>query len=75
MKTAILKIPNEEFYEGELEAYASMDNRNSLLDWSDWPAKNFPVVFYHVDGKEERGDNSPSYFNVHEITRSVNRSI
>lgn len=69
---AILKIPNELFYENELQVFANQMEREAFCQWEHLPRKGFPVVFHGVMGKDERESNSPSFFNVTEIEVIVN---
>ncbi|XP_034151905.1 putative helicase mov-10-B.1 isoform X2 [Esox lucius] len=64
---SILKVPNELFYEGELQVFANEMIRNSYCNWEHLPQKGFPVVFHGVAGRDEREENSPSFFNVAEV--------
>ncbi|XP_035512110.1 putative helicase mov-10-B.1 [Morone saxatilis] len=64
---AILKIPNELFYDGELQVSADEILRNSYCRWEYLPKKDFPVIFHGVTGIDEREASSPSFFNVAEI--------
>ncbi|XP_040888869.1 putative helicase mov-10-B.2 isoform X2 [Toxotes jaculatrix] len=64
---AILKIPNELFYENELQVFADQWDREAYCNWEYLPKKGFPVIFHGVMGKDEREANSPSFFNVSEI--------
>ncbi|XP_061113551.1 putative helicase mov-10-B.2 [Conger conger] len=64
---AILKIPNELFYEGELQVHADEILRNAYCHWEHLPKKGFPIIFHGVAGKDEREGNSPSFFNRSEI--------
>ncbi|XP_053171020.1 putative helicase mov-10-B.1 isoform X1 [Scomber japonicus] len=64
---AILKIPNELFYENELQVFADQWERKAYCNWEYLPKKGFPVIFHGVMGKDEREANSPSFFNVSEI--------
>lgn len=64
---AILKIPNELFYENELQVFADQWEREKYCKWEHLPKKGFPVIFHGVMGKDEREANSPSFFNVSEI--------
>ncbi|XP_018597570.1 putative helicase mov-10-B.1 isoform X2 [Scleropages formosus] len=64
---AILKIPNELFYDDELEVFANEVICNSYCRWEYLPKKGFPVIFHGVTGKDEREGNSPSFFNTTEI--------
>uniref|UniRef100_A0A667XVM2 RNA helicase n=1 Tax=Myripristis murdjan TaxID=586833 RepID=A0A667XVM2_9TELE len=61
----ILKIPNELFYDGELEPCA--DKETISFDWEGLPNKHFPVIFHGVVGCDEREETSPSYFNTAEV--------
>ncbi|KAK2851431.1 hypothetical protein Q5P01_007707 [Channa striata] len=64
---AILKIPNELFYDGELQVCANEIVRNSYCTWEYLPKKGFPVIFHGVTGLDEREASSPSFFNVAEV--------
>ncbi|XP_042367148.1 putative helicase mov-10-B.1 [Plectropomus leopardus] len=64
---AILKIPNELFYDNELQVFADQWERDTYCNWQHLPRKGFPVIFHGVMGKDEREANSPSFFNVSEI--------
>ncbi|TRY87279.1 hypothetical protein DNTS_028207 [Danionella cerebrum] len=60
-------VPNELFYDGELQACADIIVSNQYCMWEHLPKKGFPVIFHGVPGKDEREANSPSFFNVFEI--------
>ncbi|KAL6112550.1 mov10 [Pungitius sinensis] len=64
---SILKIPNELFYENELQVFADQWERETYCNWEHLPQKGFPLIFHGVMGKDEREANSPSFFNVCEI--------
>ncbi|KAJ0023976.1 hypothetical protein NQD34_003875 [Periophthalmus magnuspinnatus] len=64
---AILKVPNEMFYENELQVFADQWERETYCKWTHLPKKGFPIIFHGVMGKDEREANSPSFFNVSEI--------
>ncbi|XP_068193715.1 putative helicase mov-10-B.2 isoform X2 [Antennarius striatus] len=64
---AILKIPNDLFYDGELQVCADEIVRNSYCSWEYLPKENFPVIFHGVPGVDEREASSPSFFNVAEV--------
>ncbi|XP_028262753.1 putative helicase mov-10-B.1 [Parambassis ranga] len=64
---AILKVPNELFYENELQVFADQWEREAFCRWENLPTTGFPVIFHGVMGKDEREANSPSFFNVSEI--------
>ncbi|KAG8954837.1 hypothetical protein FRC04_010319 [Tulasnella sp. 424] len=65
---AILRFPNETFYNGELEACAPCTVIDSLLESPVLARKNFPVVFHGIAGLDDREAGSPSYFNIDEIS-------
>ncbi|KAI5109137.1 putative helicase mov-10-B.1 [Silurus meridionalis] len=69
---AILKIPNELFYENELQVFANQMEREAFCHWEHLPKQGFPVIFHGVMGKDEREANSPSFFNVSEIEVLIN---
>uniref|UniRef100_A0A1A8HGY1 RNA helicase n=1 Tax=Nothobranchius korthausae TaxID=1143690 RepID=A0A1A8HGY1_9TELE len=64
---AILKIPNELFYDGELQACADEYARNFYRWWQYLPKQDLPVIFHGVAGEDTRESNSPSFFNVAEV--------
>jgi helicase MOV-10 len=63
---AILKFPNEQFYNGELMAAASAEKIGKYLGSPILPCSKFPIVFHAISGKDEREASSPSFFNKHE---------
>ncbi|XP_069801360.1 helicase MOV-10 [Dendropsophus ebraccatus] len=63
----ILLVPNELFYDNELQAKADEMVTHAYCNWDKLPKKNFPIIFHNVLGKDEREGNSPSFFNVQEI--------
>ncbi|XP_056367608.1 helicase MOV-10 [Oenanthe melanoleuca] len=66
---AILKIPNELFYDNELKVCRSNgpDIRNVYCTWEELPKKGFPIIFHGVCGEDQREARSPSFFNTAEI--------
>ncbi|XP_073471825.1 putative helicase MOV-10 [Aquarana catesbeiana] len=63
----ILTIPNELFYDKELQSKADQMVTHAYCNWEKLPKKGFPIIFHGVLGKDEREGNSPSFFNVAEI--------
>ncbi|KAM9856095.1 putative helicase mov-10-B.1 [Aulostomus maculatus] len=63
----ILRIPNELFYDGELEYWADEILRNSFCSWQYLPRTGFPLIFHGVTGLDQQEASSPSYFNVAEV--------
>ncbi|KAF7695436.1 hypothetical protein HF521_007159 [Silurus meridionalis] len=61
---AILKTPNEMFYDGELQPCADEYSINFYCSWEHLPKPDFPLIFHGVPGKDERESNSPSFFNT-----------
>ncbi|KAG7228300.1 hypothetical protein INR49_009164 [Caranx melampygus] len=64
---AILKIPNERFYDGELQCHANEILRNSYCRWEHLKQMDFPLIFHGVTGIDDREANSPSFFNIAEV--------
>ncbi|CAN9516081.1 unnamed protein product [Ophioblennius macclurei] len=64
---AILKVPNERFYDNELQVHADEMLRNSYCRWEYLPKKDFPLIFHGVAGTDAREASSPSFFNIAEV--------
>ncbi|NXT31603.1 SDE3 helicase, partial [Pelecanoides urinatrix] len=66
---AILRIPNELFYDSELKTCESieLDVRSLYCAWEELPKKGFPIIFHGVCGEDQREAKSPSFFNTAEI--------
>ncbi|KAM6108339.1 LOW QUALITY PROTEIN: helicase MOV-10 [Pterocles gutturalis] len=66
---AILRIPNELFYDNELKACESdeLDVRSLYCSWEELPKKGFPIIFHGVCGEDQRESKSPSFFNTTEV--------
>ncbi|XP_029419843.1 helicase MOV-10 isoform X4 [Nannospalax galili] len=62
----ILNIPNQLYYDGELQACADVVDRERFCRWEGLPQQGFPIIFHGVMGKDEREGNSPSFFNPEE---------
>lgn len=60
------QLPNEMFYDDELESCADKLTRESLCNWSRLPCKGFPIVFEGIRGRDMREEKSPSFFNPEE---------
>ena len=69
----ILALPNKLFYEGHLEASKlgtdPYRRSHTLTEWSELPAKGFPMIFHGIHGTNEQEANSPSWFNTAECTQ------
>ncbi|XP_069562717.1 putative helicase mov-10-B.2 [Brachyistius frenatus] len=63
---AILKIPNELFYRGELQPCAHQ-KKSLYRKWELLPNKGFPMIFHGVAGTYEREPDSPSGYNMAEV--------
>lgn len=64
----ILHLPSKLFYEGEL--IACKDDANSLMLSENFlPNKEFPVLFFGIQGCDEREGNNPSWFNRIEVSK------
>ncbi|XP_062209956.1 probable RNA helicase SDE3 [Phragmites australis] len=67
---AILELPSELFYRGELIACKG-DEVSSVYDCIGLPNRSFPVLFVGIQGCDEREDNNPSWFNRIEVSKVV----
>jgi superfamily I DNA and/or RNA helicase len=68
---AILKLPNELFYDGELIPSGDKFKTHDMTKWEYLPNKKFPVLFHAIDGENLRESNSPSWFNIEEAQQVV----
>jgi putative helicase MOV10L1 len=69
---ALLSLPSETFYHGELVCCADQQITHMLCSWDHLPNKNnFPVLFHGVRGEDIREANSPSWFNPVEAVQVV----
>ncbi|XP_077247751.1 P-loop containing nucleoside triphosphate hydrolases superfamily protein isoform X2 [Tasmannia lanceolata] len=67
---AILQLPSQLFYRGELIA-CKEEGDSSLCEWVDLPNRNFPVLFIGIQGCDEREGSNPSWFNRFEVSKVV----
>ncbi|MEW5319860.1 MAG: hypothetical protein WDW38_010981 [Sanguina aurantia] len=63
----ILALPNKLFYGGELQPLADPIITHCMMGWEELPNPHFPMLFHAVEGKDERENNSPSWFNIMEV--------
>jgi helicase MOV-10 len=68
---AILKLPNEMFYDGDLVNRGDVLSTHSMAQWEYLPTRGFPVLFHSVHGENLREGNSPSWFNPQEAEEVV----
>ncbi|XP_006306654.2 probable RNA helicase SDE3 [Capsella rubella] len=66
----ILDLPSSLFYDGELVA-SKEDTDSVLASLNFLPNKEFPMVFYGIQGCDEREGNNPSWFNRIEISKVI----
>ncbi|CAL4912681.1 unnamed protein product [Urochloa decumbens] len=66
---AILELPSELFYGGEL--IACKKDEESAYDCIGLPNKAFPVLFVGIQGCDEREGTNPSWFNRIEVSKVV----
>ncbi|VVA90086.1 unnamed protein product [Arabis nemorensis] len=66
----ILDLPSKLFYDGELVA-SKEDTDSVLASLKFLPNKEFPMVFYGIQGCDEREGNNPSWFNRIEISKVI----
>jgi helicase MOV-10 len=67
---AILELPSELFYGGELIA-CKEDEASPAYDCISLPNKSFPVLFVGIQGCDEREGTNPSWFNRIEVSKVV----
>ena len=65
----ILRFPNENFYRGDLQAFASRQVIDSFINKVILPNPRFPILFHGIVGKDDRDASSPSFFNILEVTQ------
>lgn len=63
----IIELPNEMFYDNELECWGDQFLTHSHAKWEYLPSKGFPIVFHSLTGENLREGNSPSWFNPQEV--------
>ncbi|OCT94290.1 putative helicase MOV-10 [Xenopus laevis] len=68
---SILKIPNQLFYDNELQAVANEMITHCYCKWEMLPKKDFPIIFHGVLGADLREEKSPSFFNLIEIQEVI----
>ncbi|CAL4920873.1 unnamed protein product [Urochloa decumbens] len=66
---AILELPSELFYGGEL--IACKEDEEPAYDCIGLPNKSFPVLFVGIQGCDEREGTNPSWFNRIEVSKVV----
>ncbi|KAL3626301.1 hypothetical protein CASFOL_029850 [Castilleja foliolosa] len=68
---AILSLPSELFYDGELMP-CKEESPSFLESWEDiLPNKEFPLIFMGIQGCDEREGSNPSWFNRIEASKVV----
>lgn len=55
----ILRLPNDKFYESELQTCAPKTNSDTALRWKRLPNPQFPIIFHSCYTVEKRENNSP----------------
>ena len=68
----IIKLPNEMFYDNDLQICGNVLSTHSLVRWEHLPNKGFPIIFHAVHGENLREESSPSWFNPHEAAEVAN---
>ncbi|KDO32876.1 hypothetical protein SPRG_02568 [Saprolegnia parasitica CBS 223.65] len=64
---AILTVPNELFYEGELTPHAPKATTHNMLAWPSLPNAAAPILFHGITGAEMQDADSPSWYNLFEL--------
>ncbi|KAL5541531.1 hypothetical protein UlMin_009241 [Ulmus minor] len=68
--TEILSLPSQLFYNGQL--VACKDNQAPFMEKVNFlPNREFPLLFYGIQGCDEREGNNPSWFNRIEASKVV----
>ncbi|KAK4266320.1 hypothetical protein QN277_027262 [Acacia crassicarpa] len=67
----ILHLPSKLFYDGELIACKEDDTGSLLLNEDFLPNKEFPVLFFGIQGCDEREGSNPSWFNRIEVSKVI----
>ncbi|PBK87849.1 hypothetical protein ARMGADRAFT_1034458 [Armillaria gallica] len=65
---AILKFPNERFHKGDLQPCADPNSVGVFIGSDHLAAKNFPIVFHAMAGKDDR--ETSSLFNIGEVSEA-----
>ncbi|GMH18834.1 hypothetical protein Nepgr_020675 [Nepenthes gracilis] len=66
----ILSLPSKLFYKGQLIACQEVEK--SSISWEDLlPNKEFPILFFGIQGCDEREGSNPSWFNRIEASKVV----
>ena len=65
----ILRYPNQQFYDDELEVCGAPATINRFIGSPQLVSPRFPVVFHAISGTNEREASSPSYFNIDEASQ------
>ncbi|XP_073287126.1 probable RNA helicase SDE3 [Primulina huaijiensis] len=66
---AILRLPSQLFYDGELKP---CKEESSIFSWEGLvPDKDFPLLFIGIQGCDEREGSNPSWFNRTEVSKVV----
>ncbi|KAI8503673.1 hypothetical protein Bbelb_186440 [Branchiostoma belcheri] len=60
---ALLKLPSELFYHGDLFTLADPSLTRQLENWDGLPCKGCPIIFHGTEGEDMREGCSPSWFN------------
>lgn len=64
---AIIRFPNERFYDGELRPRGDPSSIDSCLTLELLVRDKYPVIFCAVEGQDTREASSPSFFNPQEV--------
>ncbi|XP_012151887.1 putative helicase mov-10-B.1 [Megachile rotundata] len=70
-REAILRVPNELFYDNELLCNIKNDTNKITLNWKELAYKTFPIIFFAINGEEMRTENG-SVYNKQEVKAIIN---
>ncbi|XP_058464088.1 putative helicase MOV-10 isoform X2 [Malaya genurostris] len=68
---ALLDLPNNMFYEGQLRAKATPDVAHWAFHWHRLPNRQFPIILHPVIGELVQDQNTSSYYNKLEAEQVV----
>ncbi|KIO25267.1 hypothetical protein M407DRAFT_210790 [Tulasnella calospora MUT 4182] len=65
---SIIEFPDQQFYDGELEACADPSAAEWCLGWDKLSNPRYPIIFHAIKCQDLRESSSPSWFNIEEAS-------
>lgn len=78
MHPALCEFPSNAFYDGSLINGVSASDRTPGRAVFRWPKPETPLMFWHVEGEEERGELTTTYINTneaHQVSQVVKKLL